>query len=104
MSFWRSEVERLQQGDKKEKHLLTCQRFTETRTFTCNMRVDHFELLSPLSFISVIVVMKKKSDYNISVIRVHLFQDQNKSQLSQTDPRDALPHVHLVRLYRKVNV
>ena len=36
LSFWRFEVEILQQWDKEEKHLLTSELFTETRTFSCN--------------------------------------------------------------------
>ena len=38
LSFWRFEVEVLQQSDEEEEDLLTRQLFTETRTFACSIQ------------------------------------------------------------------
>ena len=55
LSFWRFEVEILQQSNKEKKHLLTSELFTETRTFSYNSR--QFKIV--VSFITTHVMIEK---------------------------------------------
>jgi len=61
LSFWRFEVEVLQQSNKEEKYLLTSELLTETRTFSYNSR----EFENVVSFITANVMIEENASAKV---------------------------------------
>ena len=66
LSFWRFEVEILQQSSKEKEKLLTSELLTETRTFSYNSR--QFDII--VSFITANDMIEKNASVRLKKIRI----------------------------------